>query len=148
LTFSLPDISEGVTKQMEGSFMRSKVTSVPDIVDQKELITLVRNDRKIGFMYMIYAVSPASEVYSPYCLTYVENIIKLSTLIYRTILNEGTTFRNQIMCVLFIILFYTALHVSAYKQAIFRWLLDKSQKTQKIKLLSHFSVDPPSPDIT
>jgi hypothetical protein len=85
VAFSLPDISEEVTKQKEGAFMRRKVMSLPDIVDQKELITLVRNDKKIGFMYMIYAALPASELYSPYCLTYVKNIIKLSTLIYRFI---------------------------------------------------------------
>jgi hypothetical protein len=35
-----------------------------------------------------------------------------------TIFNESTTFRNQTMSVLYII--YTALHVSAYMQAIFK----------------------------
>jgi hypothetical protein len=52
-----------------------------------------------------------------------------------TILNESTTFRNQIMCVLFVI--YTALHVSAYKQAIFRCYLTshKSQKGQATEFL-------------
>jgi hypothetical protein len=48
-----------------------------------------------------------------------------------TILNESTTFRNQIMCVLFII--YTALHVSAYKQAIIRYYLTNYKK---VKLLN------------
>jgi hypothetical protein len=60
-----------------------------------------------------------------------------------TILNESPTFRNQIMCVLFII--STPLHVSAYKQAIFRCFLTNHKK---VKLLSYFSVDPPSHDIT
>jgi hypothetical protein len=52
------------------------------------------------------------------------------------------------MGVLFIILFYATLHVSAYKQAILRGLLTNHKNTQKIKLLSYFSVDPPSHDIT
>jgi hypothetical protein len=47
------------------------------------------------------------------------------------------------MGVLFII--FTALHVSAYKQAIFRCFLTNDRK---VKLLSYFSVDPPSHDIT
>jgi hypothetical protein len=51
------------------------------------------------------------------------------------------------MGVLFIILFYATLHVSAYKQAIFRCLLT-NQKKPKDQLLSNFSVDPPSHDIT
>jgi hypothetical protein len=46
-------------------------------------------------------------------------------------LNDSTTFRNQIMCVLFII--YTALHVSAYKQAILRCYLTNYKK---VKLLN------------
>lgn len=72
MTFSLPWISEEVVKEKEDAFMRVKRTLLPDIVDQKELITRVRNDKKIGFLYMVYAVSPASELYSPYCLTYVK----------------------------------------------------------------------------
>jgi hypothetical protein len=48
-----------------------------------------------------------------------------------TILNESTTFRNQTMCVLFII--YTALHVSVYKQAIIRCYLTNYIK---VKLLN------------
>jgi hypothetical protein len=51
------------------------------------------------------------------------------------------------MGVLFIILFYSTLHVSAYEQAIFRCLLT-NHKNPKGQLLSNFSVDPPSHDIT
>jgi hypothetical protein len=72
VTFSLPEISEEVVKEKEDAFMRAKRTPLPDIVDQKELIACVRNNKKIGFLYMVYAVSPASELYSPYCLTYVK----------------------------------------------------------------------------
>jgi hypothetical protein len=60
-----------------------------------------------------------------------------------TILNESTAFHNK-LCVLSL-LFYTALHVSAYKQAIFKCLLTNHEK---VKLVSYFSVDPPSHDIT
>jgi hypothetical protein len=51
------------------------------------------------------------------------------------------------MGVLFIISFYATLHVSAYKQAILGayWQINKNPKDQ---LLSNFSVDPPSHDIT
>jgi hypothetical protein len=69
VTFSLSDVSEKVAKKEGGAYMRVTRTSLPDIVDQKELITLVRNNKKIGFLYMVYAVSPASKLYSPYCLT-------------------------------------------------------------------------------
>jgi hypothetical protein len=65
-----------VAKEKEDAFMRVKRTSLADIIDQKELIALVRNDKKIGFLYMIYAVSPASQFYSPYCLTYVKRSLK------------------------------------------------------------------------
>jgi hypothetical protein len=44
-----------------------------------------------------------------------------------TIFNESTTFRNQTMRVLFII--YAALHVSAYKQAIFKCYLTILQRS-------------------
>jgi hypothetical protein len=44
----------------------------------------------------------------------------------------------------FSLLLYTALHVSAYKQAIFRCYLTNYKK---VKLLSFFSVDPLSHDI-
>jgi hypothetical protein len=71
VTFSLPEISE-VAKEKEDAFVREKRTPLPGIVDQKELIACIRNDKKIGFLYMVYAVSPASELYSPYCLTYVK----------------------------------------------------------------------------
>jgi hypothetical protein len=60
-----------------------------------------------------------------------------------TVLNESTTFCNK-LCV-FSLLFYIALHVSAYKQAIFKCFLTNHKK---VKLLSYFSVDPPSHDIT
>jgi hypothetical protein len=40
-----------------------------------------------------------------------------------TILNESTTFRNKLCVFSFIILFYATLHVSAYKQAIFKCFL-------------------------
>jgi hypothetical protein len=61
-----------VVKEKEDTFIRVKRTPLPDIVDQKVLITRVRNDKTIGFLYMDYAVSPATELYSPYCLTYVK----------------------------------------------------------------------------
>jgi hypothetical protein len=60
------------------------------------------------------------------------------TVVIKTILNESTTFSNQIMCVLFII--YTALHVSAYKQAIIRCYLTNYKRQKKkavIKICSH-----------
>jgi hypothetical protein len=60
-----------------------------------------------------------------------------------SILNESTTFRNQLW--VFSLLFYTALHVSAYKQAIFRCYMTNHKK---VKLLSFHSVDPPSHNIT
>jgi hypothetical protein len=47
------------------------------------------------------------------------------------------------LCV-FSLLFYTALHVSAYKQAIFRCYLTNYKK---VKLLNFYSVDPLSHDI-
>jgi hypothetical protein len=68
----LPENSEMESKEKEDVSKEVKRTSLPDIVDQKELITLLRNDKKIGFLYMIYAISRASEFYSPYCLTYVK----------------------------------------------------------------------------
>jgi hypothetical protein len=40
-----------------------------------------------------------------------------------TILNEGTTFRNKLWVFSLLFYFCTALHVSAYKQAIFRCFL-------------------------
>jgi hypothetical protein len=45
--------------------------------------------------------------------------IKIFNIIFITIFNENTSVRNQTICVLFITI-YTALHVSAYMQAIFR----------------------------
>jgi hypothetical protein len=41
-------------------------------------------------------------------------------IIYQQILNEGTTFHNKLW--VFSLLFVATLHVSAYKQAIFRCL--------------------------
>jgi hypothetical protein len=59
---------------------------------------------------------------------------------------QSTTFRNQIMCVLFIILYCTTCFglLAGHLQV----LTDKSQKNTKDQLLSNFSVDPPSHDIT
>lgn len=71
MPISVPVISEDKTKGKEDTLKRVKRRLPPDIADQKELITLLKNDNKIGFLYMIYAVSWASEFYTPYCLTYV-----------------------------------------------------------------------------
>ena len=48
-----------------------KLKSLPDIVNQKEIISLVREVKRNEFFYMVYAVSRASVNYTPYCLTYV-----------------------------------------------------------------------------
>jgi len=71
LKLFLPEYSEEEVQGKEDSSKKVKRTSLPDIVDQKELITFLRNDKKIGCLCMTYAVSRASEFYSPYCLTYV-----------------------------------------------------------------------------
>jgi hypothetical protein len=57
---------------------------------------------------------------SHFCCLYSQHILNYVRYI-TSILNESTTFRNQTMRVLFII--YTALHVSAYRQAIIRCYL-------------------------
>jgi hypothetical protein len=72
MPISLPEILEDKAKGKEDAFKRVKRRLPPNIADQKELITLLRNDKKIGFLYMIYAVSQASKFYTPYCLTYVK----------------------------------------------------------------------------
>jgi hypothetical protein len=55
--------------------------------------------------------------------------------ISETILNEGTTLRNKLW--VFSLLFFATLHVSAYKQTIFRCLLTnhKNPKDLSVSLL-------------
>jgi hypothetical protein len=71
LKLFFPEYSEEEVQGKEECSKKMKRTSLPDIVDQKELITILRNDKKIGRLCMTYAVSRSSEFYSPYCLTYV-----------------------------------------------------------------------------
>ncbi|PSN49312.1 hypothetical protein C0J52_09419, partial [Blattella germanica] len=52
-------------------YRRVRRSSLPEVVNQKEIITLIKKEKELGFLYMIYAVSRASEFYSPYCLTVV-----------------------------------------------------------------------------
>jgi hypothetical protein len=73
-----PEYSEEEVQEEEDSVKKMKRTSLPDIVDQKEMITFLRNDKKIGCLCMIYAVSRASEFYSPYCLTYVTQTLNVA----------------------------------------------------------------------
>ncbi|XP_069668946.1 dynein axonemal heavy chain 6 isoform X3 [Periplaneta americana] len=69
---------------------RVKKSALPDIVDQKEIIQRLRSNKDLGFFYMIYAVSRASEFYTPYCLTIVgyDDIDKSNFL---TISGNGVT---------------------------------------------------------
>jgi hypothetical protein len=78
LKLFLPECSEEEVQEKEDSSKKLKRTSPPDIVDQKELIAFLRNDKKIGCLCMIYAVSRASVLYSPYCLTYVIRTLNIA----------------------------------------------------------------------
>lgn len=40
----------------------------PRFIDQLELIRQLREDRKVGFFYMIYAVDRSSKYFTPYAL--------------------------------------------------------------------------------
>jgi hypothetical protein len=90
-------------------------------------------------LFISFFLSFSSVHSCSFCSSFIYHI---SSSLIPTILNEGTTFRNKLWV---FSLFYTALHVSAYKQAIFRCFLTNHRK---VKLLSYFSVDPPSHDIT
>jgi hypothetical protein len=56
-----------------------------------------------------------------------------------TILNESTTFRNQLW--VFSLLYYTALHVLAHKQAIFRCYLTNYKIGQVTEFLPSGSTE-------
>jgi hypothetical protein len=78
LELFLPACSVEEVQGNEDYSKKLKRTSEPNIVDQKELIEFLRNDKKIGCLCMTYAVSRASEFYSPYCLTYVTWILNIA----------------------------------------------------------------------
>lgn len=78
LELFLPAYSVEEVQGNEDYSKKLKRTSEPNIVDQKELIEFLRNDKKIGCLCMTYAVSRASEFYSPYCLTYVTWILNIA----------------------------------------------------------------------
>ncbi|XP_047115990.1 dynein axonemal heavy chain 6 [Schistocerca piceifrons] len=67
-----------------------KPTSMLEVADQRSLIELVRRNKKIGFLYMTYAVPRSSKFFTPYCLRVVpyKNIDKQNFL---TISSEGVT---------------------------------------------------------
>ncbi|XP_049813740.1 dynein axonemal heavy chain 6 [Schistocerca nitens] len=67
-----------------------KPTSMLEVADQRSLIELVQRNKKIGFLYMTYAVPRSSKFFTPYCLRVVpyKNIDKQNFL---TISSEGVT---------------------------------------------------------
>lgn len=47
---------------------KTKDLDAPPLVDQLELIQQLRDDPKIGFYYMVYAVEQSSKYFTPYAL--------------------------------------------------------------------------------
>ncbi|XP_076377925.1 dynein heavy chain at 16F [Megalopta genalis] len=84
--------SESAKVASERTWKISKVpkdADAPPLVDQLELIQQLRDDPKIGFFYMIYAVERSSKYFTPYALKVVnyEDIGKT----YMTISANGVT---------------------------------------------------------
>ncbi|XP_015429803.1 PREDICTED: dynein heavy chain 6, axonemal, partial [Dufourea novaeangliae] len=68
---------------------KPKDTDAPPLVDQLELIRQLRDDPKIGFFYMIYAVGRSSQYFTPYALKLVH--YKDVGKTYMTISASGVT---------------------------------------------------------
>ncbi|XP_076248728.1 dynein heavy chain at 16F [Calliopsis andreniformis] len=67
-------------------------SDVPPLVDQLELIQQLRNNPKIGFFYMVYAVERSSQYFTPYALKVVP--YKDLGKTYMTISASGVTQYN------------------------------------------------------
>ncbi|KAJ9600548.1 hypothetical protein L9F63_026314, partial [Diploptera punctata] len=76
--------------EKDDGYKRVKKSTLPDIVNQNDIIKIVRKNKDIGFFYMIYAASRSSVFYTPYCLTIVpyEKVDKTNFL---TISQNGVT---------------------------------------------------------
>ncbi|XP_031370421.1 dynein heavy chain 6, axonemal isoform X2 [Apis dorsata] len=84
--------SETIIRDLERvpwKYKKEKDFDAPVFVDQLELIRQLREDRKIGFFYIIYAVEPSSKYFTPYALKVVP--YKDVGKIYMTISANGVT---------------------------------------------------------
>ncbi|CAL7933549.1 unnamed protein product [Xylocopa violacea] len=70
-------------------YLKKKHFDAPPLVDQLELIRQLREDPKIGFFYMVYAVNRSSKYFTPYALKIVQ--YKDVGKTYMTISASGVT---------------------------------------------------------
>ncbi|XP_076764569.1 dynein heavy chain at 16F [Xylocopa sonorina] len=70
-------------------YLKRKDFDAPPLVDQLELIRQLREDPKIGFFYMVYAVNRSSKYFTPYALKIVQ--YKDLGKTYMTISASGVT---------------------------------------------------------
>lgn len=56
------------TTKQDSTMLLNKLKQAPEVANQLKLVETLRNDKKIGFFYMAYAVDRTSEYFTPYAL--------------------------------------------------------------------------------